>query len=149
MTVLRRRLLESVKAHEGLALESYQDHLGPWTIGFGTNLEVLEIDEETAEAWLIGDLAGVADDLEHVAGFADLDTERQDVILEMAYQMGVAGVLRFRLMWTALRDCAYDRAADEMLDSRWATEQTPERARELAARMRGGPSRNGDNEGDV
>lgn len=144
MTILRRRLVDSVKEHEGLRLEAYQDSLGHWTIGYGTNLEVMEISEETAEAWLTEALADVSDSLDTVHGFPDLDSDRQDILIEMAYQLGIAGLLRFRLLWTAIRGGDYDRAADEMLDSRWAREQTPVRARTLAERMRGGPSRNGD-----
>ena len=144
MTTLRRRLIDSVKTHEGLSLTSYQDHLGHWTIGYGTNLEVLEICEETAEAWLVSDLADVTEALSAVAGFADLDSDRQDILIEMGYQLGVAGILRFRRMWAAIRAKEYIRASVEMLDSKWALEQTPTRASELAARMRGGPGRNGE-----
>lgn len=145
MAILRRRLIDSIREHEGYSDVAYQDHLGTWTIGFGTNLQTLEVEEELAEAWMAGDLAEVADALEDIRGFSELDTDRQDVLIEMGYQLGIAGLLRFRRCWNALRSEDYDRAADEMLDSRWAREQTPDRAQALAARMRAGPSRNGHN----
>jgi lysozyme len=143
--ILRRSLVDSVKEHEGFRARAYRDHLGHWTIGYGTNLEVMEIDDQTAENWLVVGLVDVAATLESVQGFGELDSERQDILIEMGYQLGVAGLMRFRLMWQYLRARDYDRAADEMLDSLWAREQTPERAQELADRMRPavGPTRNG------
>jgi hypothetical protein len=50
--------------------------------------------------------------------------------------MGVSGVMKFSRMWAAIRGEAWDRAADEMLDSKWAKDQTPRRAAVLAWRFR-------------
>lgn len=56
----------------------------------------------------------------------------------MAYQLGVSGVLRFRKMLEALRAGDREKAAEEALDSAWAT-QTPERAQRVARLIRGRP----------
>ena len=53
----------------------------------------------------------------------------------MCYQMGLAGVLRFRKMIQALNRNDYGKAADEALDSLWA-EQTPNRAKRVAEWIR-------------
>jgi lysozyme len=55
----------------------------------------------------------------------------------MAYQMGVVGVLKFKKMLLAIKDKNYALASHEMLDSTWAI-QTSNRAKELAAQMKGG-----------
>lgn len=136
--MLSGRLIESVKTHEGKRNEAYRDHLGHWTIGYGTLLEKLEISDALAESFLREELEEKLARLETVTGFASLDDVRRDTILEMAYQLGVGGCLRFRLMWQAIREGRYDAAASEMLNSRWAREQTPRRAATLAARMRHG-----------
>ena len=59
----------------------------------------------------------------------------KQVLIEMVFQMGATGVRKFRLMRAAIERCDWARAADEMLDSRWA-QQTPTCARELANLMR-------------
>ncbi len=130
------RVLDSVAEHEGFRESVYLDHLGNPTIGYGTRIEEIELDEETARAWLVRELEEKFDRLIGVIGFADLSQVRQGVILEMAYQMGVGGVLRFRRMWKAIRHTDWDAAADEMKDSRWYRDQTTARAGKLARRMR-------------
>jgi len=59
----------------------------------------------------------------------------QQVLIEMAYQLGIPGLLRFKRMWAAIDARDYAAMATEMLDSRWAR-QTPDRAKELADRVR-------------
>jgi lysozyme len=61
----------------------------------------------------------------------------QRAVANMAYQLGVEGVRRFRKMLAALKDGDRRTAAAEALNSRWS-EQTPERARRVAALIRGG-----------
>lgn len=60
--------------------------------------------------------------------------DKQEVIFEMIYQMGVRGVVNFKMMWLALENFDYKVAAEEMLDSQWA-KQTPSRANKLAKQM--------------
>lgn len=136
--MIRTRLVDSVKGHEGLRLKSYQDHLGHWTIGYGTNLEVLEIDEELAEKWLLDRLELIWFALCDVEGFQGISSVRQDVLIEMAYQLGVSGCLKFKKMWAAIREGDFWAAASEGEDSRWCREQTPDRAKLLMTRMRYG-----------
>jgi len=133
---MRDRLIDSVKAHEGLKLRSYKDTLGHLTIGYGTNLEHLVIDQETAEEWLIEDLEDIQERLCDIAGFSDMSMLRQDTLTEMAYQLGVGGMLSFRRMWAAIRAKDWNESALEMLDSRWARDQTPRRAQTLARRIK-------------
>jgi lysozyme len=60
------------------------------------------------------------------------------VIVEMCYQMGVPGVFKFVNMVAALMVKNYERAAEEMLDSKWAKSDSPKRALALAKIMREG-----------
>lgn len=62
---------------------------------------------------------------------------RQDVLCDMAYNLGLAGMLKFRKMLSAVKRGAWDMAAYEMLDSKWA-KQVGKRAEELAFLMRSG-----------
>jgi lysozyme len=62
---------------------------------------------------------------------------RQDVVLNMLFNLGLPKFLAFRKMIEALRLANYDQAATEMLDSKWAI-QVGIRAKELAEIMRTG-----------
>jgi lysozyme len=50
----------------------------------------------------------------------DVDEARRGVVIEMAFQMGIGGLLKFKRFLTALRAGDYATAADEMMDSKWA-----------------------------
>jgi lysozyme len=53
----------------------------------------------------------------------------------MCFQLGVTGVSKFRNMFEALKIPDYNKASEEMLDSKWH-EQTPARAKSLSYIMR-------------
>ncbi|MBE5251132.1 glycoside hydrolase family protein [Mixta mediterraneensis] len=62
---------------------------------------------------------------------------RTDVLLSMAYQLGVEGVGQFKNMLSAITEENFPEAANAMLTSLWAR-QTPGRARRHAEVMRTG-----------
>ena len=126
-------LIEMIKKHEGFRGMPYNDSLGFLTIGYGTKLPLTE---EEAELLLKHRLDEKVIELSEKEPFyLELPETAQKVIANMAYQMGVGGVLKFKKMWAALKNRNYKKAADEMLDSKWA-KQTPNRAKELAEIMR-------------
>jgi lysozyme len=66
-----------------------------------------------------------------------LDPVRQAVLVNMAFNLGVEGLLDFHKMLAAVEHHQYGQASDEMMDSLWAA-QVKGRAAELAAMMRTG-----------
>ena len=134
---LRKQLLR----HEGEVLHAYEDHLGYLTIGVGRLIDKRRgggITHDEAMMLLDNDIRRVIDELESRAPwFKRLDTTRQQAIANMAFQLGVSGLLGFRKMIGALDHGDYRKAADEALDSRWAR-QTPNRANEIADMIRKG-----------
>lgn len=74
---------------------------------------------------------------EHRKWYTSLNSARRAVILEMIYQLGMAGFLKFERTIAWLRTADWLEASEEMLDSRWA-QQTPNRARTLSQIMRDG-----------
>lgn len=128
-----KNLVEDIKDNEGFVGTVYKDTLGFDTIGYGTKLP---LSEEEAALILEYRLKAKIKELEQREPFVNkLPLEKQEIIAEMCYQMGVSGVLKFRNMWAALKAEDYDEAAAQMLDSRWAV-QTPNRAKKLAQKMR-------------
>lgn len=67
----------------------------------------------------------------------NLSPARQEVLVNMSFNLGVEGLFKFRRMWAAIRAHNFDLAADEMLDSKWAR-QVGSRAEELSEKMRKG-----------
>ena len=130
-------LREDLIRHEGLRLKPYRDTEGVLTIGVGPNLEE-GISHDIAMAMLDEDIANHTQELERAHPVVKrLDPVRRDVLINMAFNLGVSRLSGFRRMWAAIHAEAWDRAADEMLDSKWAG-QVGNRAVELAAVMRGG-----------
>lgn len=151
-----QRLLESIRLHEGYRTDPYRDHLGNFTIGYGHLLEDEPLRQfislgsigallrkltkrETHDAWLLEDVQNAIQDAERWLGFmfTDLSEARQEVVVEMAFQLGytrLSGFLKFR---AAIADEDWQKAAHEMADSLWAR-QTPRRALTLMDKFRAG-----------
>lgn len=66
-----------------------------------------------------------------------LDEVRRAVLNDMAFNLGVAGLLGFRNTLQAVKDGRYEEAAEGMMASRWA-KQVKGRAVRLATMMRTG-----------
>ena len=135
--MLTEELIEEIKREEGFVPVVYLDVKGKKTIGYGTLLED-GISEAEAEMLLRHRLALMAEELERSRVgevYANLKADARRALLDMAYNMGVPGLLGFRKMWAALAEGDYDRAASEALDSVYARE-LPARAGRVAERMR-------------
>ena len=132
------KLLEQLKRHEGFRKKMYKDTLGLMTIGYGTNLEE-GLTKEEASLLLVTRLGKLLQELgkaghELPSGLGEV---RDAALANMAYNLGVKRLLGFTKMWQAIADKDYDKAANEMLDSKWAR-QVGNRAEELAKQMRTG-----------
>lgn len=133
-----------IKRQEGLRLTPYRDTLGNLTIGYGHLInEACErfpdpLTELQAETLFIEDFRRASHRCELlIPGYDELDEVRQAVLLSMAFNLGIKGLLRFQRFLEELRLGHWERAADEMLRSKWAG-QVGNRATELADMMRAG-----------
>ena len=137
---------KQIKKHEGFVSNAYKDSLGYLTIGYGRLIDKSKgggITESEAEYLLANDVNGVYDSLmHHLSCFTTLDAPRQAVLLNMAFQMGVHGLMQFKSTLNLIELGDYDAAADNMLKSLWAS-QTPNRAKEMATQMRTGQWQSG------
>ena len=125
-------LLESIKHHEGFVEHVYDDSLGIPTIGYGFAIKDLELEEDLCEEILFRKLRTLSASVIGKFPFFDyLPSDCKDVLMEMCYQLGVTGVSKFKKALKAMEDGDWEKAADEMLDSKWA-KQTPNRAKELS-----------------
>ena len=135
-----RELLRSqLERHEGLRLKPYLDTATPprLTIGYGRNLDDVGITREEADYMLAADIERVERELDTIDEYVALNRIRQTVIGNMSFNLGFHGLMQFRRMWAAIGRCDYEKAAEEMLKSKWAR-QVGNRATELADIMRTG-----------
>jgi lysozyme len=136
------KLVESVKKHEGYRDVVYRDTLNKRTVGFGHLCvedhweDGKKYDKEYLEKILKEDLQYAINQGEGMCKDLKISDDAKFLIIEMIFQLGSAGVQKFRRMWSALEEDPpnYFEAHVQMLDSRWA-KQTPERATEMAEQM--------------
>jgi len=154
----REDLIKQLAIHEGVELEVYEDTLGIETIGIGRNLkdrgiadlELAHINKTMSEIYEDGiteeDAYFLAErDIDIVEGelFAAkpicnrLDGIRQIILLDMAFNMGIPRLMKFKKMWANIEGNHYELAAIEMLDSLWA-DQVKGRATKLSEAMKTG-----------
>jgi len=131
-------LIKQLIKHEGMRLKPYVDTVGKTTIGVGRNIDDNGISEAEAMMMLEHDIADCESEAMRTwTWFPLLGEVRQNVLLNMVFNMGMPRVLGFRNMLHAIELQDYTKASADMLDSKWAR-QVGGRARELAAQMKSG-----------
>ena len=136
---LMNRIKAQLVRHEGLRLKPYRCTAGRLTIGIGRNLDdrgisqkeayaMLERDIQDCEQWLIDEIPEV---------YNKLDEVRQSVLLNMCFNLGIKGLLEFKNTLSFIGAGDWERAANNMLASKWA-KQVGMRAIELSEMMRKG-----------
>lgn len=131
-------LREQLQRDEGLMLFPYRDSRGLLTIGYGRCIEKVGISKEEAEFLLENDIATARRAvLAHIPMASALDEVRFGVLVQMAFNLGIMGLLQFHRMLAALAREDWADTAREMLDSRWA-QQVGDRAVRLARQMESG-----------
>ncbi len=130
-------IIEQLITDEGLKTNPYHDTEGWLTIGIGRCLDKKGITKDEAIYLAKNDVNEVIDKLNRIKGYKSLTNHRQKVIVNMAFNLGFSGVMKFRKMWNAIEKSDFDLASKEMLNSKWAT-QVGNRAKRLANEMRSG-----------
>ena len=141
-----------IKGHEGFSPVLYRDSLGFATLGFG-HLVTEKDNFQEGVVYSPEELEGVFNQdydiavadakliIETMIKSFDSFTDKQkevveSVIIEMCFNLGRPRVLKFKMFIQALNDKDFRKAADEMMDSRWAV-QVKERAVVLSTMIRG------------
>ena len=140
------KLREEIAADEGEVNEIYLDHLGLPTFGIDhlvlasdpeSGLPVgTSIDNDRVVEAFESDIETVLSDCNKLyPDFADLPEEAQRVIANMMFNMGRPRLSKFKGMKSGVDARDWNRAADEMVDSRWYRQVT-NRADRLVTRVR-------------
>ena len=140
------RMYEEIKqeiiSHEGKINKIYKDSLGLKTFGIGHLVlptddlqEGVEYDDTKIMEFFERDFRQATNDAESFIKSENIDPRAFGCVINMAFQLGLPRLLKFKNFQYHLNKCDYESASSEMLDSLWA-KQTPNRANELADIMR-------------
>ena len=131
-----KKLEDQLIAHEGMVLDIYKDSVGIWTIGVGRNLEHGGLRSEAEARYLLrSDIVAIRAELEKaIPWIGDLDEVRQRCLMDMAFNLGVAGLMKFEKTLRLIAQGNLSGASQEMLRSKWA-DQVGQRAITLSRMM--------------
>ena len=138
MTDQQTLLVNKIVEHEGLNPYAYQDSLGYWTIGIGTLIDNragggLTVDECF---YLFNNRLKLAQNqLEKYNWYKKLDEVRQGALAELAFNLGIGGLLKFKKMINALTRDEFDDASKELINSLWAKQVGLKRSDDIAYRL--------------
>lgn len=134
-------LRDQLVRDEGVINHCYFDHLGYATIGVGHLIDERrggKLPDHIIWLLLDWDIAEHTKELtDQIPWIAQLDEARRGVLINMAFNLGVAGLLKFVNTLNMVKAGDYKGAAAAMLESKWAKQVGP-RATRLATQMETG-----------
>jgi lysozyme len=133
----REIVTEQLSRHEGVRPRPYLDTEGKTTIGIGRNLTDKPLRLDEIDYLFRHDLADAEEDARTAIGdavFEALSDARKAVLVNMAFNLGLTRLRKFKDMIASVKAGQWQEAKAAMLDSRWA-QQVGTRATELADLM--------------
>lgn len=134
------KLKKFLIAHEGIRLKAYKDIFGNLTIGVGHKISLEDIvknpafknDETFQKAMqdLDSDIAWFLNELSQFDWFNNLNEDRQIVIVDMTFNLGLNGFLKFHNLISDLIKRDDIDAEKEMDNSEWAHQVQPSRVKD-------------------
>jgi lysozyme len=135
--MLKEAYINQLILEEGLRLKPYHCSAGKLTIGVGRNLDDNGISKQEALFLLQNDIGVAEKSCRQAFDFFDeLDEQRQFVLIDMCFNMGINRLKGFKKMIQAIKKKQFNIASEEMLSSCWAR-QVKTRAEKLALLMKG------------
>ena len=126
-----------IKKCEECVLHPYTDTVGKLTIGYGRNLDDNGISQEEADFLFDNDFHSCERQLARCSWYVDQPEGVQAALINMCFNLGLPRLKGFKRMIAALETKNYALAAQEALNSKWAT-QVGQRARDIAVMLREG-----------
>jgi lysozyme len=129
---LRKGLAVDLERDEGRIPHAYQDHLGYWTIGIGRLIDKRKggkLSNDEIDYLLDNDIRAGIESVANLPAWQAVkgDPVRARGLLNMRFQLGLAGLLGFRNSLALIAAKDWHAAAMNLRASTWA-KQTPERA---------------------
>ncbi len=130
-------LKKDLTRDEAKRKKPYLCSAGKVTIGIGRNLDDRGLSEDEIDLLYQNDVDIVVKELDaHHPWWRDLPEPAGRALVNMAFNLGLPRLNKFRKMLIALQEHRFNDAATEALDSRWA-DQVGDRAQRIAELYRG------------
>lgn len=137
----RDKLVAELSRDEGRVPHAYKDSEGYLTIGVGHLIDKKKggrLPDFIIDLLLEYDIDAKINQIKSALPWIEkLSDARQRVVINMVFNLGLAGFQKFRNAIAAMKAEDWDVAAAEMLNSKWARQVGP-RAERLAQMMRTG-----------
>jgi lysozyme len=134
------KLVAQLKRHEGVKSHAYKCTADMITVGVGRNIDEnggIGLSDDEIDYLLENDIKRCKQELISLSWFTDLDSVRQDALVNLCFNLGLTRLMGFKNAMAAMAEGDYERAADEFYDSRWA-KQVKSRADEVCEMVRTG-----------
>ena len=134
-------LTEMLRRHEGVETHAYKCTSGKITVGVGRNIDPdggLGLSDDEIDVLLENDIDRSIKELGAAFNwFSDLNEARRDAMIDLAFNLGLPRLLKFKNALAAMAEADYDLAAAEFMDSKYAS-QVKDRAIEICAMIKTG-----------
>jgi len=144
------KLANQLILHEGMECFPYVDTVGKTTIGVGRNLTDRGLSQAECRYLLANDIDISINELKrNFNWFAKLDDTRQAALVDLHFNLGINRLKTFKKTLRLIEECMlgddlWDKVAEELLDSKWAT-QVGQRAQTLARMLQLGDNHDNSN----
>jgi lysozyme len=126
MNDLDQTLIDELIRDEGVVPTAYMDSLGYWTIGVGRLIDKRKgggLSREEIEFLLVNDITKVVKQLdERLVWWRKLSNVRQRALINMAFNLGIDGLLGFKNSLELIRTGQWKKAGTNLRASKWYTQ---------------------------
>lgn len=108
------------KLHEGFSSKPYRDSSGRWTQGYGRLLKGKKtfkpVSENQAYLWMVEDMVEIVTFFDkNIPWWRSLNQTRQQVMLNLGYNLGPNGLMKFTSFLECMKTRQYTRASNMLL----------------------------------
>jgi lysozyme len=118
------KIIEMLRAHEGVETHAYKCTADKITIGVGRNIDPaggIGLEDHEIDYLLTNDVARVVTELNNSFDwFFYLNQARKDAMVDMCFNLGLPRLKQFKNALAAMENEDYELAAEEFFNSRWA-----------------------------
>ncbi|MGB2376138.1 MAG: glycoside hydrolase family protein [Luminiphilus sp.] len=134
-------LINMLRRHEGVKSHAYRCSENFITVAVGRNIDPeggLGLSDDEIDYLLANDIRRCKAELEeNFEWYKDLDSVRQDALVDFNFNVGLTTFLKFKKFIAAMKKGDWNAAAKELLSSKYA-KQVGARADEIAAMIKTG-----------
>lgn len=135
------QLVQKIIEHEGIKKSVYKDSLGYDTIGVGFLCDArMNAGLSVEECMLIlnSRITNLDKQLSQYAWYTNQDSVRRGALIELAYNMGVQGLLKFTAFLELMQAREVGKASVDLASTLWSKQVSPNRVKDICMRIREG-----------